>query len=104
MKHKRLKPAVRKDEILAAALQLAAESNYMTLTRNAIARAAGVSGPAVQYHFGTLAQLQNEVIRAALKQECLPVIAQGVLAKDTRIMQADEELRARAIAAVLSTN
>ena len=88
MKQKRLKPAARKQEIIAAALRLASKSGYMTITRNQIAGAAGVTGPAVQYHFETMAQLRRAIMRAAVKQEFLPVILQGLALKDAQAMKA----------------
>lgn len=93
MKQKRLKPAVRKQEIISAALHLARRCGYMAITRNQIAAAAGISGPAVQYHFETMAQLRRAIMRAAVKQECLPVILQGLALKDAQAMKASESMR-----------
>ena len=63
MKQKRLKPAIRKQEIIDAALRLASKSGYTEITRNQIAEAAGITGPAVQYHFETMAQLRRQLRR-----------------------------------------
>lgn len=95
-KDTRLKPEVRKEQILTAALELAGESHYLKLTRDTIAEAVGLSGPAVQYHFKTVTQLRNAIIRAAVKREDLVVIAQGLGAKEPHAEKASAELQQRA--------
>jgi AcrR family transcriptional regulator len=96
MTQTRKKPEVRVAEILAAALTLASRTHYTSVTREQIAKAAGVSPAAVQYHFKTMAQLRGKLMRAAVKGEHLAVIAQGLLAGDSHARKASPELRARA--------
>lgn len=102
MKTKRLKPDVRKDEIIAAALLLASSTHYTRVTREAIAAAISIKGPAIQYHFGTMGQLRRELMRAAVKQRVLNVVAQGLLSRDEHAEKADEGLRQEAIAYAMS--
>ena len=99
-KQKRLKPEVRKDLVIAAALDLAERGHFLRLTRAAIAQAAGVTGSAIQYHFHTMDQLYGDVMRAAIKQERLAVIAQGLTCGDGRAAKVPADLRARALAGV----
>lgn len=101
MSTKRLKPVIRKEEILAAALTLAVLSSYTRITRNEIALAAGVSGPAVQYHFGTMAKLRTELMRYAVKQRNPRVVAQGLAVRDRQAAKADEELKQQARETIL---
>lgn len=96
----RLKPAVRREQILTAALSLAEASHYLRLTRDQIAESLGLSGPAVQYHFGTMKQLRGDLMRAAIKRENLVVLSQGLLSQDKRAQGAPEGLRVRALASV----
>ena len=103
MKTKRLKPEIRKDEIIAAALVLAASTHYTRVTREAIAAAITIKGPAIQYHFGTMGQLRRELMRAAVKQRVLNVVAQGLLARDEHAEKADTALREEAIAYAMSS-
>lgn len=93
----RLKPDVRKDQILTKALELAAQSHYLKLTRDTIADALEISGPAIQYHFGTMGRMRRELMRAAVKREDLTVISQGLLAKDVQAGKASSDLQERAI-------
>lgn len=97
MKTKRLKPEARKDEIITAALALAERSHYTRVTREAIAAAISIKGPAIQYHFGTMGQLRRELMRAAVKQGNLIVIAQGLTSGDEQAKKADPVVRQEAI-------
>lgn len=100
MKRTRMRPEARKDEILAAALDIAANSHYLKVTREQIAVRVGVSGPAIQYHFQTMVQLRKDLMRAAVKQTCLKVIAQGLLSDDPHAIRASEGLKRQAIKAI----
>lgn len=96
MTKKRQKPAVRRETILDAALVLARRHGYKGLTRDAIAKQAGVAGSTVQYHFGTVAKLQRDIMRHAIKTQDLAVVAQGLVLRDAHALKAPEELRVRA--------
>lgn len=98
---RRHKPEVRKAQVLAAALVLANADHYQRLSRNQIAEAVGISGPSIQYHFKTMAKLKRDIVRAAIRQEDLGVIAQALIAKDDRALAAPEELKRRAMEAAL---
>lgn len=91
-------PAARKEQILAVALVLAEADGYQRITRDGIAAAAGLSGPTVQYHFGTMAQLRRDLMRYAIRQNSLRVIGQGVACGDAQAGKLNEELRAAALA------
>ena len=93
----RLKPADRRARILNAALELAIAGHYLRVTRDEIAAAGGHGSPLVQHYFGSMLKLRRAVMRAAIKRECLPVIAQGILAKDRRALKAPSELRKLAL-------
>jgi AcrR family transcriptional regulator len=109
---KRKAPAVRKDEILAAAISLAAASSYTRVTRDQIAKGIGVTGTAVQYHFGTMGQLRTAIMRSAVKRavsgqsdshdrgEFLHVVAQGLLDKEPHAMRAPDWLKTEARGAI----
>jgi AcrR family transcriptional regulator len=97
MIQKRLTARKRKQEIIAAALVLAEASHYQRLTGVEIAKAAGVTNSAVHYHFGTMEELREQIMRAAVKGAVLPVIAQGLLAKDPVARRARPALRRQAV-------
>lgn len=97
-KRTRMKPDDRRGEILAAALFLAQDKNYNTVSRDEIAERAGTSVGLVSRYFGTMPKLKRAVMRAAIKAEALPIIAQGLAAQDPHAMKAPQELKQRAVA------
>lgn len=102
MSTKRKAPDLRRDEIVLGALPLAAEHGYAKITRDQIGEAVGISGQAVMYHFKTMAQLRRTIMRAAVRTECLPVIAQGLTAKDAQAFRASEALQEKSLRYVLT--
>ena len=100
MTKKRLPTELRKENILAVALPLAAKRGYTNITRDEIAAAVGVTGSAIQYHFGTVGKLRTEIMRYAVKQRHARVVAQGLAVRDPRAMKADKGLKQLARAAV----
>lgn len=97
MTKRRFKPEVRKDAILVAACGLAEQGHYRDVTRKEVAAAVGVSGPAIQYHFGTMQQLRKDLIRFAIKRECWRVVAQAIAAGDPQAGRLSAEDRKKAL-------
>lgn len=96
MTKRRLDPDVRSAQILSAAVTLAKRRGFSRLTRDAIAEEAGVSVGLVSNYLGTMDDLRNEVMRRAVVEEILPIIAAG-LAEGNRIaLRAPASLRHRA--------
>ncbi len=100
MKQAKLAARERTAQILAAALKLAMRAGYTRITREAIAAAAGVSPGLVTHHMGTMEQLRRDVMREAIRAKCLPVIAQGVVARDRHALKAPRELQQKAFSAL----
>ena len=93
----RMSPGDRRRMMLDCALKLAAEHGYRNITVKQISDAAGVGPTLYAHHFGNANQMRVDIMRAAVKQEVLPVILQGLAVKDPQAMKASPELRARAI-------
>lgn len=89
-------------QILAAALELAPKVGYQKLTREAVAQRLGIPPSLIPYHMGTMAEFRRQVMREAVRVECLPVIAQGIAASDRHALKASPELRARALQSLVS--
>ena len=89
-------PKTRKCELLQAAVEEATAVGFTNLTRQGIAQRAGVSEPMVNQFLGTLKQLKSKVMRDAIKQEMLEIIASGLALRDPRAMRVDEELKQKA--------
>lgn len=93
----------RHDEILAAALRLACDVGYTHVTRDDIALAAGCSPALVSEIFGTMVSLRRAMIRAAIANEVLAVVAQGLALRDPHALRAPQELREMAARDMLET-
>ena len=89
-------PEVRTARLIDVALGLAAADGWRSLTRERIALAAGVSPALVSARLGTMEQLRRSVMRAAVRQRVVAVVAEGLALRDKHAMAADEELRALA--------
>ena len=95
---KRMHPQLRKEQIIQAALEVATEVGYSNLTRKILADRIEVSPATIQRYYPTIPQLKRAVMRAAIKHERLPVIAQGLVVKDPHAMKASGVLKAQASA------
>jgi AcrR family transcriptional regulator len=97
----RLNPKDRKASILDAAVRMSRNYGYAEVTRADIAHAAGCSEALVSSYFGTMTQVRRAVIRCAIKDRDLVIVAQALVAKDTQAMKAPEELRIAAVATLV---
>lgn len=98
----RMPPAERKTQLIAAAVRVAARDGYANMTREAVALAADVSPGLVSRYLGTMIALRRTVMRAAVKQGVVRVIAQGLAARDPYALKAPDSLR-QAAAQTLTT-
>jgi len=98
----RLNPTVRKELILAEAIKLAAVHGYTKVTRQHVADAAGISNGLVNHHFGTMGQLHRDIMRYAVANEVLQVIAQGLAVGDPHAKKATNALRLRVMTFVIN--
>ena len=94
----RLAPKDRQASILDAALRMARLHGYQKITRADIALAAECSEALVSSYMGTMVQVRRAVVRAAIKQKDLTVLAQALAAKDSHAQKAPEDLRRAAVA------
>lgn len=98
---KNMTAAARRDDILSAAVRLSATKGYLHVTRDDIALAAGCSPALVSNCLGTMVQLRRAIMGAAIANEVLPVIAQGLAAKDKRAQKVSVELQKHALATLV---
>lgn len=94
---KRLNPALRKEQILEAAIELAIKNGYQHVTRDTIASHAGVTYSLVTHYFNTMPQLKRAIMRAAISREIVEIIAQGLASRDPQALKASDELKQRAL-------
>jgi AcrR family transcriptional regulator len=92
----KLEARARAAQILAAAVEAARVHGYTRLTREQVAARIGIAPSLVPHYMGTMGALRRKIMREAVRVECLPVIAQGLAARDPHAMAAPAELRQRA--------
>lgn len=93
---KRMQPDERREHILAAAIDLARTEGYNRIRRDQIAAHANVSMALVTHYFGTMNQCRRAIMRAAIRDEVLEVIGQGLATGDPHARKAPAELKRRA--------
>lgn len=96
------KPAERHEQILNGAIEHAAAVGFGRMTRGGVAAACGLAPASINLHFSTMTQLRRDVMRAAVKREILPIVAQGLALKDPHACKAPAQLRERALASLLA--
>ncbi len=101
MSNERITTHLRKAEVLAVALQLAEELGYTNITRDKLALRANISTGLVSRYFGTMAQLRRSIMRAAVAQKNLSVIAQGLTLKDPTALKVTDEIKQQTIQQIL---
>jgi len=94
---RRANPALRKDYILAVAVDMAKGVGYHKLTRDAVAEKAGVSMGLVTRYFGTMLQLKNKVVSYAIKNEVTEIVAQCLANNHPKAKLVPDALREKAL-------
>lgn len=100
---KRMAPADRREQILRAAVGMAKDTGFQKITRDGVAVRAGVAMGLVTRYFGTMGQLRRAVMRSAVKNGVIPVIAEGLAIGDPHAKKAGPELRAKVISFISQT-
>jgi AcrR family transcriptional regulator len=88
----------REQMLLKHAADLAESVGYSRITREAVAARAGVSPAVVNFRFGTMAVFKRHLMRYAIRNERLPVVAQGLAIRDAHARRAPDDVKKRAIA------
>jgi AcrR family transcriptional regulator len=90
-----------RDQIFKAAMRLSMRTGYNKVTRDAIATKAGVAEGLVNYYFGTMTQLRRMIVRHAIKEENMTIIAQALGAADPHVKKISEELKRKAVESLM---
>jgi AcrR family transcriptional regulator len=91
-------PTDRKAAILDAAVTAAKKHGFARLRLVHIAEQAECSNALVVSHYGTMAQMRRAVMRAAIKQQILSIIAEGIATRDPIACKVSDELQRKALA------
>ncbi len=85
-----------KTRILDAALELAQEQRYDTISRGDVASRATVATGSVSYYFSDMDGLRDAVVAEAIAQECWQVVAQALVDRHPLAVGADWTVRREA--------
>lgn len=78
----RLDPAIRKLQILSAALNIAKEKGYHEISFTEVAAQLNLKRGSIIYYFANLKLLKKAVMRLAIKQKEMGILAQGLASLD----------------------
>jgi hypothetical protein len=93
----------RKTEILQAAVKLAEKpGGWITLTRLAVATAAGCSESLPSAYFGTMRNFRRAIMREAIRVNNYSVIAQGLVSRDPVAMKVEPEVKRAALTTLIA--
>lgn len=90
-------PDDRKNELLSEAIELSKEIGYSHITRDGIAERAGVSYGLVTRYFQSMDNLKRLVLKQAIHDEILEIIAQGLVLKDPLTKRLPSELKEKVL-------
>lgn len=94
----RLQPNDRKQQILDAAIRVASKpGGWSKLTRDAVAKEADCAEGLVSKYFGTMVNFKRAIMRAAVKDCNLSVIAQGIACGDKCALKAPQQVKSNAL-------
>jgi AcrR family transcriptional regulator len=96
-----MKAEARREELLEAAMELARAGSYQKVTQKAVAEKVGCANGLVHRYFNTMTQLRRAIISAAIAQQDLPLLAQGLAHKEPKALAAPLELREAAVSTLI---
>lgn len=91
----------KRDFILSAAVDLAREKGFGKLYRTDIVKRCGVAAGSVNYCFDDMETLKNEVMKKAIENKELKIIAEGIINSNEIALTAPEELKKLALNSML---
>ncbi len=92
--------AMRKTEILEAAISCAKSVGYQWITLEQVAGECGVSKGTVVHHYGTMVALKRAVLAEAVARNLPDLVAQGLADRNPIALAAPEEVRRAALASL----
>jgi hypothetical protein len=104
VKTNRYKPAVRRELVLAAAIEVARQpGGWSRLTRQLIAIQADCSEGLVSRYLGDMPEARRAIMKAAIKAEIVEIIVQSIASHDGFAIKKylPAKLRQRSIASLL---
>ena len=87
----------RKLQILQHAMKLSEIHGFTGFSSLDIAKSVGIGHPLIFHHFGTMNNLRADLMRLAVSNRNMLVLAQGVVARNPIALAAPESLKKQAL-------
>lgn len=95
MKRSRLSAEDRKKQILACALKVSETIGYKNINRYHVSEKINVSDALITNYFKTMANLRKQILKLAVEEENLIVLAQAIVFKDAKMLKISKILKQR---------
>lgn len=90
-----------KEHILNTAYDMAIRDGFYNITRDGVAAEAGVAMGSVNHHYGTMDTLRDEVIRRAVDENQLGILAQALMRGNPIAMTVSKKLQVEALTSIV---
>ena len=94
--NRRVNPKLRKEQLVNAAVLIACERGLHGITRELIAKRAGVVNSLVSSYLGPTAGIQDLIMEEAIKREIPKLVAEGIATGNEQARNAPESLKQQA--------
>lgn len=96
----RLTAKKRRRQILSAAVALAEQGNYKTITRAQVCEAVGCTEPLVTHYFNDMESLRGAVLVNAIENRNNTILAQAIINRDSKIEAVAKDILKNAIESI----
>lgn len=93
----RKNPGDRRREILNFGIKIAKKCGYKKITMQKVSKKLGISPPLMHHYFNNVEELKNEIIKEALENGIVEIIAQLMVFKDARVNNISDTTKKQAI-------
>lgn len=90
-----------KEHILDTAYKMAQRDGFTTITRDGVAAEAGVAMGTVNTYFGVMDALRDEVVRRAIDDKDLAILAQALMRGNAIAQTAAKKLQLAALTSIV---
>ena len=91
---------IRREFLLKAGVKAAQEIGFNNLTRKIVAQHASVSPSLFQYYFKTIENFKNSLMRYAVENQILEIIAYGIATGHSEVSTLPKHLKLKAISSL----
>jgi len=91
-----VQPNQTRDNIIRAAVSLATQRGLAGISAGAVAEKTGIAKSTVFHHFSSMSKILDEVMRVAVRDSLVRIVADGLLRNHRVARAAPQDLKAKA--------